>query len=60
MIGLRNERVIIYSGPIQAVNRTSSTKATIMPIIVTNAGDYTEVKVNNDAADGQTLIQLIK
>lgn len=35
-------------------------KATTTPVIVTNAGDYTEVKVHNDAEDGQTLIQLTK
>ncbi|MGH2115788.1 beta-glucoside-specific PTS transporter subunit IIABC [Aerococcus urinaeequi] len=35
-------------------------KATTTPVIVTNAGDYTEVKVNNDAADGQPLIELTK
>jgi len=27
---------------------------------VANAGEYTEVKVHNDAEDGQTLIQLTK
>lgn len=58
MIGSRDERVIIYGDPIQAVNRTSSTNTTIMPVIVTNAGDYTEVEVHNDAADGQPLIEL--
>ncbi|MFV8291041.1 hypothetical protein ACNNMX_03235 [Aerococcus viridans] len=41
-------------------NRTSSTKTKITPVIVTNAGDYTEVKMHNDAEDGQTLIQLTK
>ncbi|WCG38071.1 beta-glucoside-specific PTS transporter subunit IIABC [Aerococcus urinaeequi] len=35
-------------------------KATTTPVIVTNVGDYTEVKVHNDAEDGQTLIQLTK
>jgi len=35
-------------------------KATTTPVIVTNAGDYTEVKVNNDAEDGQPLIELTK
>ncbi|AMB97840.1 beta-glucoside-specific PTS transporter subunit IIABC [Aerococcus urinaeequi] len=35
-------------------------KATTTPVIVTNAGDYTEVKMHNDAEDGQTLIQLTK
>lgn len=60
MIGLRNERAIIYGGTIQVGNRTSSTKTTIMPVVVTNAEDYSEVEVHNDAEDGQTLIQLIK
>lgn len=60
MIGLINERAIIHGGTIQVGNRTSSTKTTTTPVIVTNAGDYTEVKVHNDAEDGQTLIQLTK
>lgn len=35
-------------------------KAITTPVILTNAGDYTEVKVHNDAEDGQTWIQLTK
>ena len=35
-------------------------KATTTPVIVTNAGDYVEVTVHNDAEDGHTLIQLTK
>lgn len=35
-------------------------KPTTTPVIVTNAGDYADIQVNNDAADGQVLIELTK